>query len=86
MALSVDPKKVVDLHKPVVDKLAEHRDSAFSRFPLLFALLGTFGLVATLYGFERLIDKVDWLADNPVVLLGTGLIVLIITGSLYKKL
>ena len=80
------PKMVVDLPKPVVDKLAKRRDNAFDRFPLLFTLLATFGLVATLYGFEGLINKVDLLAQNPFILLGVGLLTLIISGSLYKKL
>lgn len=86
MKLPVDPKRVTTAHKPVADRLALKRDSAFGRFPLLFTLLGAFGLVATLYGFERIIDRIDLLADNPFILLGVGLLALIITGSLYKKL
>lgn len=62
------------------------RDHVFKRFPLLFTLLGTFGLVATLYGFERLIDQVDLFAENPLILLTTGILLLIFTGTLYKKL
>ena len=82
----LNPKRVVDVHKPVVDQLARGRNSAFSRFPLVFTLLGAFGLIATFYGFERIIDKIDFFADHPFLLLGTGLLVLILTGSLYKKL
>ena len=86
MKLPVDPKRVVDAPKPVVNKLASHRDNAFGRFPLLFTLLGAGGLVATFYGFERLIDKIDLIADNPFILLASGVLVLILTGTLYKKL
>ncbi len=87
MAKQIDPLKVItDAPKPVVDHLTRHRDSAVKRFPLLFTMLATFGVVATLYGFQRLIDKVDWLSRNPVVMLVTGVIVLLITGTLYKKL
>jgi len=86
MKLLIDPKKVVNAHKPVVSKLASGRNSTFARFPLLFTLLGAFGVVATLYGFERLIDKIDLLADNPFILLASGVLILILTGSLYKKL
>ncbi len=86
MKLPVDPKNITEVPKPVVDKLSHHRDSAVKRFPLLFTMLGTFGVVATLYGFQRLIDKVHWLADNPVVMLATGLVILLLTGTLYKKL
>ncbi len=85
MKLPIDPKKV-NVPKPVVSKLASGHNSAFTRFPLLFTLLGALGVVATFYGFERLIDKIDLLADNPFILLASGVLILIFTGSLYKKL
>jgi hypothetical protein len=81
------PRKVRDVaEEKVVSRLMHTRESAFNRFPLLFTLLGAFGVVTTFYGFEHLIDKVPWLANNPVVTLLTGLGILILTGSLYKKL
>ena len=36
------------------------RDSVFARFPVVFVLLSIFGLVATLYGFEKVVDEVDF--------------------------
>ena len=69
----------------IVTKLEGTRDSAFSRFPILFTLLGTFGFVATLYGFEGIIDT-TFFSDHPFLLLVTGLLILALTGSLYKKL
>ena len=62
------------------------RDSAFERFPVVFVLLSTFGLVATLYGFEKAIDEIAFFADNPKMILLVGLITLAFTGTLYKKL
>lgn len=62
------------------------RDSTFTRFPIIFSLLTTFGLVATLYGFEKVIDKLDWLSSHPEILLVVGLLTLAGTGTLYKKL
>jgi glutaredoxin 2 len=62
------------------------RDSTFTRFPIIFSLLTTFGLVATLYGFEKVIDKMDWLSNHPEILLVIGLATLAGTGTLYKKL
>lgn len=80
------PHKIKDAPAPVINKLAQKRESVFSRFPLLFTLLGAFGVVATFYGFERIIDKIDFFADNPFILLATGIITLILTGTLYKRL
>lgn len=56
------------------------------RYPALFALAATFGFVATLYGFEKLIDKVDLFVNNPWILLATGIVVLLVSGSFYNKL
>lgn len=67
-------------------RLEQKRQGVFHRFPLLFTMLASFGLVATFYGFEGLIDKIDLLADNPIILLGMGVLTLIATGTLYKKL
>lgn len=68
------------------DPFSVKRDHVFKRFPLLFTLMGTFGLVATLYGFERLIDQIELFVENPLILLGTGILTLVLTGTLYKKL
>ncbi|MEK7542537.1 MAG: hypothetical protein AAB524_02450 [Patescibacteria group bacterium] len=69
------------LEKMVVEK----RQAVFQRFPLLFTLLGAFGLVATLHGFEGLMDRIG-LSGNPLLLLVLGIGILIFTGTLYKKL
>lgn len=70
----------------IVHGVERRRETVLERFPLLFVLLSTFGFVATLYGFEGIIDRIDLLADNPWLLLALGLLVLGGTGSLYKKL
>ena len=70
----------------LVDKiLAEKRQAVFQRFPLLFTLLGAFGLVATLSGFQGVMDTTG-LSENPIILLGLGVAILLLTGTLYKKL
>ena len=78
-------KPIADIRK-IEQVLSKRRRAVFDRFPLLFTLLGTFGLVATLYGFEGVIDEIDLLANNKLLLLVVGISVLAITGSLYKKL
>jgi len=79
-------KKIVELEEHVARRLAKERNMAVAKFPLLFTLLTTFGIVATFYGFEHLIDQNVWLADNPLLLLAVGLGCLVLTGALYKKL
>lgn len=69
-----------------IEKARERRDVVEARFPLFFGLLATFGFVATLYGFEKLIDNSELLSNNPLILLATGLLTLLATGAAYRKL
>lgn len=80
------PHKLTEREKKLVELIGKQQKSVLERFPLIFTLLGSFGLVATFYGFESVIDEVAIFRDNPYLLLGTGLVILILTGSLYKKL
>ena len=70
----------------VIKDFMHGREHAFSKFPLLFTLLATFGLVATNYGFQHMVEKIPLLANNPYIALVVGLAILIFTGKLYKKL
>jgi len=80
-------KKVLSTEeiRTIEHSLSLKKERAFKRFPMLFTLLGTFGLVATLYGFEKILDK-TFLIDYPFVLLALGVVILLFSGLLYKKL
>jgi hypothetical protein len=67
-------------------KLIQQRNSVFKRLPIVFTLLVTFGLAATFYGFQHIITGIPVLANNPYITLVIGLLVLLLTGTLYKKL
>lgn len=67
-------------------KLDEKRASAENKFPLITALVATFGFVSLLYGFEKFIDSIPFLADNPAVLFIIGITTLAVTGTIYKKI
>jgi len=73
-------------HSETYDELIHRRDHAFARFPLLFTLLATFGVVATFYGFQGILEKIPLLANDPYISLIIGLLILVFTGKLYKKL
>lgn len=79
-------KKLEEMGGTVTGTFTKFRNSAFARFPVLFVLLSTFGLVATLYGFEKVIDRIPLFEEHPLLLLMTGVVTLIATGALYKKL
>jgi hypothetical protein len=79
-------KKLEEMGGKFSHHLIDARDSTFSRFPIIFVLLSTFGLVATFYGFEKIIDEIDFFAKHPYMVLVTGMVILVMTGALYKKL
>jgi len=66
--------------------LREERTRVQKRFPLPFALAATVGAAATLSGINKMIDEVDFLVNNPIILVIVGLLILIVTGAAYKKL
>ncbi len=70
----------------LVERLSKSKQTAFHRFPLLFAMLAAFGIVITNNGIQGLINKVDWLDNNPFITLFVGVLILLFTGTLYKKL
>jgi hypothetical protein len=62
------------------------RESVAERYPMTFALIGTFGLVSTFYGFEKLIDSVQLFVNHPWILLILGIGTLSVTGLALRKL
>ncbi len=62
------------------------RESILKRFPVLFSLLGAFGLTATFLGIENSILKYELFIKYPELILLIGVIILVFTGRLYMKL
>lgn len=81
-----DPEKNDEISIEALHKLLQQRNNVFKQLPLVFTLLGTFGLVATFYGLQHIIEKIPVLANDPYLTLGIGLLILLFTGTLYKKL
>ena len=81
--MKINQKSLIQREEEQVIKL---RETYAQKYPALFALSATFGFVATLYGFEKLIDKIDLFVNNPWILLGTGITILFISGAFYNKL
>lgn len=78
--------KIIQAEEKIIHDAVSRRESLAQRFPLFFGLMATFGLVSVLYGFEKLIDRVDLFVNNPWILLVFGISLLLLTGAAYKKL
>ncbi len=75
-----------ETEKLIVEKAVSERKRVETRFPLFFGMLVTFGFVSTLYGFEKIIDRIPLFTSNPWILLVTGITILVATGTAYIKL
>jgi len=84
MTKSVIP--FTDIDDKIIEKAKQRRESVAERYPLTFALAGTFGLVSTFYGFEKIIDNIPLFVNNPWILLVVGLTTLLVTGLALRKL
>ena len=78
--------QIVDIEEEALRKVFKTRDTYAQKYPLVFTLCAAFGLVATFYGFEKIIDSIPLLTDNPWLVLGLGIGLLIVTGKFYNKL
>jgi len=56
------------------------------KYPLLFGLLITFSVAAVIHAIELLSDRVPLFESHPSILLLLGLLGLLFTGALYRKL
>lgn len=84
MTKSILPFTEVD--DRIIEKATRRRESIAEHYPLTFGMIGTFGVVSILYSFEKLIDKIPLLANNPWILLTVGMSTLLVTGLALRKL
>ena len=78
--------KIKNVEREVEVLVEPARKTVFKRFPVLFTLLSTFGVVCVLFGFERLITEISFFNEQPFLILLLGISILVLTGTLYKKL
>lgn len=79
-------KKLEDLTSKINELFKEKGRSVFSRYPLLFALLIVFGVTMVTQGVKDILMQIPFLKESPFVMFFLGILILIITGTLYKKL
>lgn len=79
-------KKVEELTAKLNQVFGQKGKVIFTRYPLAFALLVVFGATMVSQGVKDLLLEISIFKNQPWIMLGVGIIVLIITGTLYKKL
>jgi uncharacterized membrane protein HdeD (DUF308 family) len=79
-------KKMEELTARLNQIFSEKGKSVFARYPMTFALLVVFGVTMVSQGVKDLLLEIKIFENQPWIMLVAGIIVLIITGTLYKKL
>jgi len=79
-------KKLEDLTAKINQLFSEKGKNVFSRYPLLFALLIVFGVTMVTQGIKDILSEITFFQNSPFVMFLIGMLILIITGTLYKKL
>jgi len=60
--------------------------SVFNRYSVFFALTVIVGATLMSQGIKGLLFEIPFLYNSPLMMFLSGILVLIITGTLYKKL
>ncbi|HTE48904.1 MAG TPA: hypothetical protein VK675_03300 [Candidatus Paceibacterota bacterium] len=77
---------VENLSNQVNKMMASRTKNVFRRYPVAFGLLIICGAIAVHEGLKGLMEDFGLLEISPWYLVITGLAILTITGTLYKKL
>lgn len=72
--------------KDIHDNVSHYTNPVLRKYPLIFAFLVTFSFAAILHAFELITDETPIIKEHPYYLMLAGVLVLILTGTLYKKL
>ena len=58
----------------------------FERYPVTFGILILSGVIMVSEGVKIILGNLGLFDNSPYVVLGVGILILVITGSLYRKL
>ncbi|MEK7586367.1 MAG: hypothetical protein AAB453_00675 [Patescibacteria group bacterium] len=82
-----DPLHEIENATMRVNQFMENKtQSVFSKYPVTFSFLVLFGVMSVLHGFDEIIFKIPLLNNHPIFVFLIGLLILIFTGTLYKRL
>lgn len=79
-------KHIEDLSSKMNSIMESRAKNILRRYPITFGILILFGVISINEGLKGILEELGLLEINAWYLLGLGVLVLIITGTIYKKL
>lgn len=64
----------------------EKKKGVFKKYPITFSLLSLSGFALIMYGLEGTFNKIPILQNRPTTVLIMGVLILITTGTVFKRL
>ncbi len=74
------------LIKEVHDNAGKYTKPVLQRYPLTFSFLIVLSAAAIFHGFEMWAEQIHLFEQHPIYLMVIGIVVLFLTGTLYKNL
>lgn len=85
-AVEVFEKIIVKTGSQVETFMSPVRESVLKRYPTIFTLVVTLGATATFLGLEGIFLRFAIFVKYPELLFLLGVVILVLTGRVYKKL
>lgn len=79
-------KKVEGLTAKLNESLGARTKPLIIRYPVIFALIVVVGVTLMSQGIKGLLFEIPFLNNSPLAMFLFGILILLITGTLYKKL
>lgn len=67
-------------------ELGEKGKDVFSRYPMTFTILIIFATTMVTQGIRDILMQIEFFQGKPIIMVGVGLFILAVTGTLYKTL
>ncbi len=79
-------ERLLEVEQRLLGEIQRQRRWVKTRHPFLFMILVTMGAVITFQGFYKIVNNIAFLSNHPWLMVGTGICILWITGTLHQKL
>ncbi len=86
-SMNTDPlHQIEQITKKTNSYMGKATKNSFNKYPITFSMLVLFGIVSVMHGFESIIEIIPFLNQHPIYVFFIGIIILVLTGTLYKRL
>jgi len=83
--ITKDVGKIVERSGAIIEKQINSNKGRHKKHKLIIGFTATFGIAAVIYGFQGVLDGIDFFRNNPSVVFVIGVAALFKTGMEHKN-